>query len=128
MSKKPVTTEEKQHIAVLAANNRSVTAIARETGLHAQTVKKQLREPHTLEMIEIASMYLAEKMLARADKIIDAITDEDIFKANLRDKAVAAGILQDKARQSYMMDKPAPLVSIGTTCPVDLSKYGFQGN
>jgi len=123
MSKKPVTTEEKQHIAVLYANNRSVTAISRETGLHALTVKKQLREPRTLEMIETASMYLAEKMLAIADQIVEAISSEDIFKASLRDKAVAAGILQDKARQSYMMDKPAPLVNIGAGCPVDLSTY-----
>jgi len=128
MSKKPVTTEEKQHIAVLAANSRSVTAIARDTGLHYLTVKKQLREPHTIEMIEIAAKYLAEKMLSRADQIIDAITAEDIMKANLRDKAVAAAILIDKSRLCYGMDKPAPAVSIGAACPIDLSNYGFSGN
>jgi len=123
MSKKPTTTEQKHQIAVLAANNRSITAIARETGLHAQTVKKQLRDPATLEMIETASKYLAEKMLSMADRIISSITPEDIFKAGLRDKAVAAGILQDKARQSYDMDKPALSPSFVNISPVDLSRY-----
>jgi len=124
MSRKPVTTEQQQHIAVLAANRRSVTAIARETGLHALTIKKQLREPATQEMIETASHYLAEKMLMMADKIISSITNEDIFKAGLRDKAVAAGILQDKVRQSYEMDKPALPANDYVCSPVNLDAYG----
>jgi transposase-like protein len=124
MSKKPITTEEKQSIALLAANNRSVTAIARETGLHAQTVKKQLQVPSTIELIEAASKILSEKMLEKADKIISGISAEDIEKAGLRDKAVAAGILMDKARQCYGLDKPATLVNIEQRpCPIDLSGY-----
>jgi DNA-binding IclR family transcriptional regulator len=123
MSKKPVTKEQQNQIAVLAANNRSVTAIARETGLHAQTVKKQLQEPVTLEMIEVASKYLGQKMLNMADQIVSAMTPEDISKANLRDKAVAAGILMDKARLCYGMDKPTAQANVFEVSPVCLDAY-----
>lgn len=124
MSRKPVTTDQRQHIAVLSANNQSLNSMARQTGLHPATCKRIAAEPQTLEMVETAGKYLAEKMLKRADQIIDAISDEDIFKAGLRDKTVAAGVLQDKARQSYGLDKPASLININLDLsPVDLSKW-----
>jgi hypothetical protein len=123
MSKKPTTTEQKQHIAALAASNTSPTAISRITKLHLQTVKKSLAEPATQEMIEIASKHLAAKLLDRADQIANAITPEDIEKAGLRDKAVSIGILQDKARGCYDLDKQSPLINLNVIAPVDLSKY-----
>lgn len=123
MSKKPTTTEQQQQIAVMAANNASPTAISKATKLHLQTVKKQLNEPATQEMIADASKRLAEKLLEKADQIADAITEEDVFKAGLRDKSVSVGILMDKARGCYDLDRPQNTINIFAPVAVDLSKY-----
>jgi hypothetical protein len=112
MPKKNITVDQRQAVAYMTANNNSVTSIRRTTGLHDGTIKKLLAEPATMELVEQASKLLSEKMLARADEIIDAITDGDIEKAGLRDKTVAAGILMEKGRLSYGFDKPPAQVAI----------------
>jgi len=64
-------------------------------------------------------------MQKRIEQIVNAITDEDVEKASLRDKCVAIGVLQDKCRQAYQMDKPALInVDLGFyPSIVDLSRY-----
>lgn len=123
MPKKNISVEDRQVVACMTANNKSVHAIRKHTGLHDGTIKKMLAEPATQELIEEACKHLASKMLTRADEIIDAISPEDIEKAGLRDKAVTIGILQDKARATFSMDKQGPLVNVNVIQPVDLSRY-----
>ena len=124
MPKKNVSVEQRQVVATMTANHQSIHAIRKHTGLHDGTIKKMLAEPSTQALVEEACKHLAGKMLSRADEIVDAISPEDIEKAGLRDKAVTIGILQDKARAAYSLDRPVPLaVQINLGAPVDLSKY-----
>lgn len=115
MSRRNITNEEKQTIAALTANNQSVNAIHTATGLHSTTILKVLQEPQTQEMIVTAGKLLSGKMLERADQIVNSISNEDVFKASLRDKTVSAGVLMDKARQAYGLDKTSVIVTDGLT-------------
>jgi hypothetical protein len=124
MSRKPLPTETRQKVAILAANNASIAETCRQTGMHHASVKKALAEPLTQAMIETASKLLSEKMLDRANEIIDAITPEDVEKAGLRDKVVASGILYEKGRLAYGLDKMPIAIQVNNlVTPVDLSKY-----
>jgi hypothetical protein len=105
MAVKKISQEQINNVAMMTANNATPTRIARETGLHLTTVKRILEEPATVQQVEQYSKVMAESMLQLAANIVGTIDDATILKAGLRDRVVAAGILQDKARQSYGIDK-----------------------
>lgn len=102
---KKISQEQINEVAMLTANNASVSKIARETGLHHTSVKKILTEPATIMQIETYSQLMGEKMLELAASIVSTIDKGTILKAGLRDRVVACGILADKARQAYGLDK-----------------------
>jgi hypothetical protein len=89
----------------MTANNATPTRIARETGLHLTTVKRILEEPATIQNVEQYSKVMGERMMELAASIVSTIDEETILKAGLRDRVVASGILTDKARQAYGLDK-----------------------
>lgn len=124
MSRKPLTNTQRSQIAMLQADGQSVASMSRQTGLARDTCKKALSDPETVELVEVFSKQLGEKMLELADTIVAGIDSEVIAKAGLRDRLVGAGILIDKGRGAFGLDKPIPLaVQINLNTPIDLSKY-----
>jgi hypothetical protein len=77
-------------------------------------------------MIEVAHKLLAEQMTDLVQQLVDSIKPADIEKASLRDRVVCIGILQDKGRQSYGLDNPAPLVNIDLSNIVP-AKFDLDG-
>lgn len=95
---KPLTTEEKEHVAILKAQGLSCRAIGREIKRDPGAVARVLEEPATLVKVENYSERIAGKYEEHAEKILDAITGSDIEKANLHHKVLASSICTDKAR------------------------------
>lgn len=123
MSRKPITVTQRTTIAALEVDNRSLACMSRETGLSRQTCKKVLNDDATKELVEQFSQEMGTRMLNLADSIVCGIDEETVQKAALRDRVVAAGILTDKGRGAFGLDKQGPMVNINVIQPVDLSKY-----
>lgn len=89
---------ERQQISVLRAQGKSPHAIGKILGRSENTVKSALKRPEVAAQVKDIQTRLADKFEAATERVLDAITDEDIQKAGLRDKSVAAGVLLDKSR------------------------------
>lgn len=85
----PLTDLEKERIEDLAANGLSNRAIAREIGRTHPTVQTHIESPD-------AQQCIANKLERVIHRTLDAITDENIAKANLPQKLVAIGIAVEK--------------------------------
>lgn len=76
--------------------------IADSQGVHKQNVHKALQPflkalPHIDQLQEMKAT-LADHFVATAYRTVASISDEDISKASLQQKATSAGILLDKHR------------------------------
>ncbi len=98
MRTKRVDAEEKQQIAILAAQGKSQRAIARATGRDNKTVAHVLRDPTVIAMVDEGKERLARKYYQLAETILDNVTYEDLEKASLQQKAIASATMLDKAR------------------------------
>jgi patatin-like phospholipase/acyl hydrolase len=116
------TRDKKDEVALMAANNATVSRISRETRLHHSTVKSILAEPATVQQVEKYTQVLGEKMLDRATEIIDTIDSTVIEKTGLRDRIVSAGILFDKVQRAYNLDKPEISTAVQVNIITDSSE------
>ncbi len=90
-------TEEKAQIVTLAADGQPPTRIASQIARSPHTVRKVLQEPEIQRQVQDEKVVLAEKYRAQAHRVLDSISDEDIFKASLQQKSISSGILLDKS-------------------------------
>ena len=97
-AKPPLTTEEKSRIALLTAEGRTPNYIAKAIGRDGKTVRAAVQAPAMVEQIASATERITELYQEINERILCAISDEDIAKASLRDKVVSAGISTDKHR------------------------------
>ncbi|SNB45943.1 helix-turn-helix domain-containing protein [Geobacter sp. DSM 9736] len=93
-----LTTEEKQHIAILAAQGSSCLAIGNAIGRDDKTVARALKKEDVQALVTEAQQRIGLKWQEISESILDRITEGDIEKAGLRDKVVAGGIALDKSR------------------------------
>lgn len=93
-----LSTEEKKEIAMLRAQGGSYHSIGKAINRSEHTVKKALGDPEVKEDVRTNQARLADKYAALAERIADAVTDDDIKKASLQQMATASGIFIDKSR------------------------------
>jgi IS30 family transposase len=93
-----VDTNEKHKIAELAAMGKSNRAIARAVDRSDFTVAKVLRDPAIVAVKEDIQTRLAAKYEQMAESILDSISEEDMLKASLQQKAISSATMLDKAR------------------------------
>ena len=93
-----LTTEEKSRIALLTPEGRTPHYIAKAIHRDGKTIRAAVQTPVMVEQIENAQERLAARYQEINERILCAISDEDIAKASLRDKIVSAGIFTDKFR------------------------------
>lgn len=91
-------TAERKQIALLRAQGKSCHAIGQIIGRSEHTVKKALEEPEVAEDVRSNQARLADKYEKLAERIVDAVTPDDIKKASLQQMATASGIFLDKSR------------------------------
>lgn len=93
-----LTTKEKTTIAALAAQGKTPHAIGKEIGRSENTVSAALKKPETALAVQDFTERFATKLEVAAERVLDAVTEADLEKASLKDKAIAAGVFFDKAR------------------------------
>lgn len=99
MPRRQIAKEELHQVAVLKASGASPTRISKATGLHHGTVKRLLEsdaEVHAL--IEDAQHRIGAKFEALCERVLDSVNEEDLLKASLQQKSIAAATMLDKAR------------------------------
>jgi len=94
----PLTTEEKEQIAILTAQGRTPNYIGKALTRDRKTVAAALEKPETAELVEAKREDLADMYEDMTRRMINSITDEDITKINAYQRMVASGIATDKAR------------------------------
>ena len=97
MTREHLDTEEKAQITTLAADGQSPARIAKQVGRSHHTVKRFLSEPETQRQVTDEKAVLAEIYRSKARRIVESISEEDIAKASLQQKAIASGVLLDKS-------------------------------
>ena len=97
MTREHLDTEEKAQITTLAAGGQSPARIARQVGRSHHTVKRFLSEPETQRQVTDEKAVLAEIYRSKARRIVESISEEDIAKASLQQKAISSGVLLDKS-------------------------------
>lgn len=95
--KLPPSTRERARITSLAAAGASQRKIARSIGRSRSLVQSVLDDPEVQRSIHEEKAELSRLCLEKGRSIIDSISDADIAKAGLRDKAVAGAVMVDKA-------------------------------
>lgn len=121
------TTTPEQQAALLDRSTdpleKSIAQIGREEGLSADTaraVMARLRVKHPMfarAVGEVRKSELKDKFLWQADRILEAITDEDIAQARLKDKMLTAAIAVDK---SLLLDgQPTEIISVKELANLD---------
>lgn len=104
-------------------NTRGMEQLAVSLGLPKTTVQKLLQRwqrkflPLTLELRRVSADTLVKKAEQRVDQILDSISQRDLEKASLRDKAIAVGVLVDKAR--LLAGEATTIVTVETRKKVD---------
>ena len=93
----PPTTEEKSTITVMAAAGASQNKIAKAIGRSRHLIKNTLALPEVKQAVKIEKVQLAEEFQSAARRVLVSISDEDISKASLQQKAISSGILLDKS-------------------------------
>lgn len=96
MPKKPLNNLEKKAIEVGIASGKTVNAVAAEIGRDGKTVRKYAKEAEI--NIKELQKELSHEFASLAKRILLSVTDEDIAKASLHQKAVSSGIFLDKHR------------------------------
>ncbi|WP_136526824.1 helix-turn-helix domain-containing protein [Geomonas ferrireducens] len=91
-------TIEKQEIAALAATGKSQRAIAKATGRAPKTIARVLKEPDVLDARAKIEDRLANRFEQLAVAVLDSVSEEDLAKASLQQKAISAATFTDKAR------------------------------
>jgi predicted transcriptional regulator len=95
--KDPLTTEQKAQIATLSAGGWSQNKIAKEVGRSRTAVKNALAEPEMKKAVIDEKQELAELYRSKARAVVTSISDADIGKASLQQKAISSGVLLDKS-------------------------------
>jgi predicted transcriptional regulator len=95
--KTPPTVGEKASIVTLAASGMSQTKIAQTVGRSRHMVKNTLKEPEIQRAVKDEKAELSEIFKEKARAVVTSISDADIGKASLQQKAIASGILLDKS-------------------------------
>ena len=94
----------------------TVKAMARKLEMPDTTVHDLMKrmktryEPVIQEAKEVKSEVLRDLFSTNARRVLESVTDEDIAKAGLRDKAVAAGIYTDKTL--LLQGQPTQVMSV----------------
>ena len=128
VKKNPLSKTTPRKAAILSAAMQHPTlsqrAIAKLTGTDSGNVCRTLKEYGiTLESADNYVSHRAKIYQGIQSKILSAITAEDIEKAGLRDKCVAAGLLHDHERieLGQSTDKQPVLVLVrGDNCKVSI--------
>lgn len=95
---KPLTVAELEKAKALSALGHSYRAIGTELGRCDKTIKKALtRSPEVIQEVREIRADLAERYQAEALRVLNSISDQDIEKASLQNKAVSSGIFLDKS-------------------------------
>jgi hypothetical protein len=96
---------------------RSVAESARETGVCAEAARALAKKLESgplaqvaQDITEVKSERLRNLAAFQAERILGAITDEDIQNAKLRDKAVSAAVIVDK--YLLLSNRPTEIVRI----------------
>jgi hypothetical protein len=105
-----LTSEEQEKAEILAASGQTPNYIAKGLGRNRRTVAKFLREPDVRQQVSAQREVLAEKFSQAADRIVSSITPEDISKATLQQKMIAAGVAVDKA--AILRDELPPTINL----------------
>ena len=95
--KEPLTTEQKAQIATLNAGGWSQNKIAKQVGRSRTAVKNALAEPEIKKAVIDEKAELAELYRSKARAVVTSISETDIGKASLQQKAISSGILLDKS-------------------------------
>jgi len=99
MKKAPrITTEEKRKIALLIAQGLTPNAVGNHLQRDAKTVRLALSKADVQESVGEYQERLAEKFEKLTDRILDAVSEEDVAKASLQQKVIAAATSIDKTR------------------------------
>jgi hypothetical protein len=105
-----LTSEEQEKAEILAASGQTANYIAKGMGRNRRTVAKFLNEPDVRQKVSAQREVLAEKFSQAADRIVSSITPEDISKATLQQKMIAAGVAVDKA--AILRDELPPTINL----------------
>jgi len=98
MGGKTLVAHEKKQIAIMKAQGLTDHAISKAIGRSNKTVTAALRDPVLVADIADYQERIACKYEELAERILDAVSVEDISKASLQLKVTAGGICTDKAR------------------------------
>ncbi len=93
----PPTTQERASIISMTAAGSSQGRVAKAIHRSRSLVKHTLAEPEVQREVSTLRRQFAEECMTTGRQIVLSIDEVAIAKAGLRDKAVAAGIMIDKA-------------------------------
>ncbi len=94
----PLTLEEKEQIALLAAEGRTPNWIGKALSRDRKTVLTALQKPETAELVEAKRADLADMYESMTRRLIDSITDNDIDKISAYQRVISSGVCTDKMR------------------------------
>jgi predicted DNA-binding protein (UPF0251 family) len=95
--KTPPTVQEQETIVTLAASGLSQNKIAQTVGRSRHMVKNVMAEPEIQCAIKDEKAELAAIYREKARDVVASISDGDISKASLQQKAISSGVLLDKS-------------------------------
>ena len=97
-NKKSLTVQEVEKAKVLFASGLTYHAVAIELRRDPKTIKKVLSTPEVVAEVQELKAEIANLYEDLSKRILVSISDEDIKKANLRDRLISAGIATDKSQ------------------------------
>ena len=109
---KELTKEEKAQITSLSASGWTWFKIGKYLKRSPHTIKKYLLQPDAAKETGDKRLALAEKYEVKAEKILDSISDKDMERAGLSQKALASGICLTKSAELRTVGPPGINVSI----------------
>ncbi len=89
---------DRNAIALLAAEGKTPHAIGEIVGRDPKSVRKVLATPEVMTQVADYQERLAEKFEQLTDRILDSVSDEDVAKASLQQKVISAATSLDKTR------------------------------
>jgi hypothetical protein len=126
MKKTPLTETEQERAKVLHAGGKSANAIAKNLGRNRRTVAKFLDKPEVRQQVSVQREELAGMFDSVAHRVVSAVSDEDVARANLVGKLTAAGIAVDKASM-LRGELPGPInVNILLECVQEVRRIRAQ--
>jgi transposase-like protein len=112
MGKRRYTDDERAGaLAALAVNSGNVNRTARQVGVPRRTLAqwaKGQRHPEAAQMSQLKKRPLAEALQDLAYQLID-MPASTIAKASVKDRAIATGVLIDKAQLLLSQPPPSPV-------------------